>query len=93
MTTFDLLYTQKDAPEYLKDLAYKFKQGITAYKSQKFDEAITIFTETLELEWQRFPELKGKKTNPSEIYIKRCQEFKELPPPPEWDGVYTLTSK
>lgn len=93
VTTFDLLYTQKDAPEYLKDLAYKFKKGITAYKSQRFDEAITIFTETLELEWQRFPELKGKKTNPSEIYIKRCQEFKELPPPPEWDGVYTLTSK
>lgn len=93
VTTFDLLWSKKGAPEYLQELAHKFKIGIDAYKTQKFDEAITIFKQTLELEWQRFPELKGKKTNPSEIYIKRCEEFKQLPPPPEWDGVYTLTSK
>ena len=93
VTTFDLLWSNDNPPEYLVELAQKFKLGITAYKSQNFDEAIRIFKETLELEWKRFPDLKGKKTNPSEIYIKRCEEFKALPPPPEWDGVYTLTSK
>lgn len=93
VTTYDLLGTKKDAPEYLLRLASMFKEGIGLYKAQKFDEAIAIFKQTLELEWQRYPELKGKKTNPSEIYIGRCEEFKKLPPPPEWDGVYTLTSK
>ncbi len=93
VTTYDLLGLKKDAPEYLHELASKFKKGIEAYKAQKFDQAIALFTESLELEWQRYPELRGKKTNPSEIYLKRCEEFKKLPPPPEWDGVYTLTSK
>ena len=93
VTTFELLSTKKDAPDYLLKLATLFKEGIDLYKSQKFDEATLIFNQTLELEWQRFPELKGVKTNPSEVYLKRCEEFKQLPPPPEWDGVYTLTSK
>lgn len=93
VTTYDLLGTKKDAPEFLLRLGSMFKEGISLYKAQKFDEAIAIFQQTLELEWQRYPELKGKKTNPSEIYISRCEEFKKLPPPPEWDGVYTLTSK
>lgn len=93
VTTYDLLGLKKDAPEYLNRLSDLFKQGLTLYKNQQFDQAIALFKQTLELEWQRFPELKGKKTNPSEIYIQRCEEFKQLPPPPEWDGVYNLTSK
>jgi len=71
----------------------KFTQAVALYKAQNWDAAISLFKETLELEYQRFPELKGKKTNPSEIYIARCEEYKELPPPPDWDGSYTLTEK
>ncbi len=93
VTTYDLLGLKETAPQYLKDLSIKFKQAIDLYKSQQWDQAIALFEETLELEYQRFPGLKGKKTNPSEIYLERCKQFKELPPPPEWDGVYTLTSK
>ena len=74
-------------------LSEKFAYGISLYKSQRFAEALTVFKETLELEYQRFPELKGVKTNPSEIYIERCEEYIKLPPPPDWDGVFTLTSK
>ncbi len=93
VTTFDLLGLKATAPEYLKELSVKFKKAIGLYKDQKWDAAIALFKETLELEYQRFPDLKGVKTNPSEIYIKRCEDYKELPPPPEWDGVFTLTSK
>lgn len=93
VTTFDLLGMKSTAPDYLKELSEKFKKGIELYKAQKWDEALLIFKETLELEYQRFPDLKGVKTNPSEIYIKRCEDYKVLPPPPEWDGVFTLTSK
>ncbi len=93
VTTFDLLGVKATAPEFLIQLADKFALGISLYKEQRFDEAIEIFKQTLELEWQRFPDLKGVKTNPSEIYLKRCAEYKEIPPPPDWDGVYTLTSK
>ncbi|MBC98092.1 MAG: hypothetical protein CME63_10100 [Halobacteriovoraceae bacterium] len=93
VTTYDLLGLKETAPEFLKKLSDQFSLGISLYKEQRFDEAIVIFKETLELEWQRFPDLKGVKTNPSEIYIKRCEEYKQTPPPPNWDGVFTLTSK
>lgn len=93
VTSFDLLGIKVSAPEFLQQLAEKFSYALSLYKSQRFSEALTIFTETLELEYQRFPELKGKKTNPSEIYIERCNEYIKLPPPPGWDGVFTLTSK
>jgi adenylate cyclase len=93
VTSFDLLGLKASAPEFLQTLSEKFSYGISLYKSQRFSEALTIFGETLELEYQRFPELKGKKSNPSEIYIERCTEYVKLPPPPNWDGVFTLTSK
>ena len=93
VTTFELVGIHETAPDYLKELAVKFKEGIEAYKAQKWDEALALFKHTLELEYQRFPLLRGVKTNPSEIYIERCEAFKENPPGADWDGVFTLTSK
>lgn len=93
VTSYDLLGLKSTAPKHLLELAEKFSAAITLYKNQKWDQAIELFKVTLELEYMRFPDLKGVKTNPSEIYIKRCEDYKELPPPPEWDGVFTLTSK
>lgn len=93
VTSFDLLGLKSTAPEFLHTLAEKFTLGLSLYKSQRFTEALSVFKETLELEYERFPELKGVKTNPSEIYIERCEEYIKMPPPPDWDGVFTLTSK
>ncbi|MDC1173968.1 adenylate/guanylate cyclase domain-containing protein [Bacteriovoracaceae bacterium] len=91
--SFELIGIKETSEEYLFDLANKFDYGVKLYKEQNFTEAIDVFTDTLELEYKRFPKLKGVKTNPSEIYIQRCKDFLEIPPPPEWDGVTTLTSK
>lgn len=93
VTSFDLLGMQETADDYLKELSSTFKEALTLYKNQQFTEALELFKVTLELEYQRYPGLKGVKTNPSEIYIKRCEDYLVTPPPPEWDGVYTLTSK
>lgn len=93
VTTFDLLGAKGYCEDYLIELATKFKEGITLYKAQQWDHALIKFRETLELEYKRFPELQGKKTNPSEIYIERCEEYRRNPPAKDWDGVYTLTSK
>ncbi|MFN8370463.1 MAG: adenylate/guanylate cyclase domain-containing protein, partial [Bacteriovoracaceae bacterium] len=92
VTTFELLGEKGKTDKLLVELLTKFNQGIALYKAQKWDEAIKTFTATLELEYQRFPMLKHK-TNPSKIYIERCETFKNNPPPANWDGVYTLTEK
>jgi adenylate cyclase len=93
VTSFDLLWNKENAPDLLRKLSVLFEEGLSLYKSKRWDEALSVFEETVELEYERFPALKGVKTNPSEIYIERCKQYMESPPPHDWDGVYTLTSK
>ncbi|MFZ9001652.1 MAG: CHASE2 domain-containing protein [Bacteriovoracaceae bacterium] len=93
VTTYELMGFLNEAESNLKDLKDHFEKGLELYKNEKWDEAISEFKKSLECEWKRFPELKGVKTNPSEVYIKRCEIYKETPPPSDWGGVFTLTSK
>lgn len=93
VTTYDLLGISGKIDSNLVELKDRFHEGLALYKQMEWDRAMTAFEASLECEYKRFPELKGKKTNPSEIYIERCKEFKANPPGDDWDGVYTLTKK
>ena len=93
VTTYDLLGEVGKTEEDLLTLQNLFHEALHLYKNQKWDEAIEGFNKSLEYENKRFPDLEGKKTNPSLVYIDRCNQFKENPPPEKWDGVFTLTSK
>ena len=93
VTTFDLLDSEEACEQNLRDLKEEFEKGLVLYKEMKWDEAIAQFNKSLVFENIRFPELEGQKTNPSLVYIDRCEEYKKNPPPADWDGVYVLTSK
>jgi len=93
VTSYDLLGLKESAPEHLRTLKEMFEKGLKLYKSQDFTHALESFNVALECEYLRYPDLKGVKTNPSEIYIQRCEEYILNPPGTDWDGVYTLTSK
>lgn len=61
-------------------LANLSAQGFTAYRERRWDEAIALYS--------NLP--------PSELrhtFIERCVHFRATPPPPDWDGVFVLTSK
>lgn len=92
VTTFDLLDFANSSNSILLELKNHFEKGLKHYLAQEWDLALASFTQALEWENKRFPELE-EKANPSKIYIERCQQFKELPPPPDWDGVYVLKHK
>lgn len=93
VTTFDLLGLKgRTAPALIK-LKEEFHKGLALYKNMQWDEAIAQFEVSLELEYERYPDLKGKKTNPSLVYIDRCKAYKDNPPPDDWGGVFVLTSK
>lgn len=66
----------------------QMKQGFEAafqlYQAKRFKEALDGFKAVLEIT----PTDKA-----SEIYIERCQNFIESPPPEDWDGVYVMTKK
>ena len=66
------------------DFITHFEQGLRAYRARHFDEAVAHFERTLQLK----PE-----DQPSILFIQRCQILKSSPPPEDWDGVWTMSSK
>jgi adenylate cyclase len=62
----------------------RFEAGVELYKQRKWDECIVQFTRIL----ARRPDDAG-----ASRYIDACQEFKEFPPPDEWQGALELVEK
>jgi len=89
---YEIMGRKEHIEDYEIEIGKKFTEALDLYKNQKWDEASVIFESLIEEEWKRVPELKHK-TNPSKVYLERCEFFKENPPGEDWDGVYTLTEK
>lgn len=86
---FELLSEKGKLDEVHTKVLPIFHEGLEYYNSQKWDKANKAFTESDQLEDMFLT----RPTNPSRVYIERCQFFKENPPGDDWDGVWTLTSK
>ena len=76
-------------PEKYKKILPAYHEALALYQNQEWTKAIEAFKASDDLE-DMFP---GRKTNPSRIYIPRCEHFLSNPPGDKWDGVWTLTSK
>jgi adenylate cyclase len=75
-------------PEVAK-MAGLYSQGLESFYKQEWDKAIELLMESDKLE----PYRSFAKITPSKKIIGYCQQFKENPPGPGWDGVRGLTSK
>jgi adenylate cyclase len=73
-----------DVPEIQHQIAKGFARGISLYKKQQWDEAIYVFEDIMTV----YPDFYA-----AHVYIERCLDLKRNPPPPEWDGVYVMTTK
>jgi len=65
-------------------LLMNFSMAISAYRQQRFSDAITLFENVLKIQ----PNDKC-----SQIYIKRCVNMQRNPPAKDWDGVYIMSKK
>lgn len=54
------------------------------YKLMKFSEAKALFLKALECD---------ASDSPSKVYIERCTYYIDNPPPEDWDGAFTMTTK
>ena len=61
-----------------------YQRGMTAYRTQHWNDAIAAFRNAL----TRHPD-----DGPSQILLDRCLYYKDNPPPDDWDGVWTLKHK
>ncbi len=65
-------------------IVVEYSHAMEAYLNQDWREATTRFSQLL----TKYPG-----DGPSQILWKRCKEFGENPPKPDWDGVYQMSSK
>ena len=80
---YEILCEKKDAAT-VQPLVQHFEAGISLYKQARWDDAIATFQKVMEIR----PD-----DPPAKLYLTRCQELKENPPPQPWDGVFTMTRK
>lgn len=80
---YELLGKRKNS-EQLYSFVKVFEEGLAQYRRCQWDEAISCFKKAIEIR---------SGDRPSELYIKRCNEFKKNPPEKGWDGGHTMTEK
>jgi adenylate cyclase len=61
-----------------------FEAGVRAYRARQWEEAISCFMQVLHL---------APEDRPTKVYVQRCQEYQQMAPTQDWDGVYNLTEK
>lgn len=66
------------------DVIDVYLKGLEAYKDRRWDDGITFFSNALEID---------SSDGPSKVYLDRCREFKDHPPPDDWDGIFTMRTK
>lgn len=67
-------------PAAAEELAQISQLAFAHYLHREWDQAIALYAR-LPLETVR------------DVFTQRCEAFRKTPPPPDWDGVHTLTSK
>jgi len=61
-----------------------YTTGLYAYRARDWEKAIWFFNAALEIE----PD-----DAPAKTMLERCNEYKENPPPKDWDGAFTMKTK
>ncbi|MEZ4872606.1 MAG: adenylate/guanylate cyclase domain-containing protein [Bdellovibrionales bacterium] len=71
-------------PQPIVDIVEHFNQGFALYHEKKFKEAIDCFSKALDI---------NPEDGPSKLYLERCDDYIQSPPPEDWDGVFVMTTK
>jgi adenylate cyclase len=82
---YEILAKKSDSiSETKKKVIEKYMEGLSAYKERRWEDGIRLFSEAIETDGTE---------QPSRVYLERCRQFKDNPPPVDWDGIFTLKSK
>jgi adenylate cyclase len=81
---YELLSLVKTASADQQALAGDFHDALAEYRKRNWAQAREAFQSLL----ARFPH-----DGPAKLYLERCETLSKNPPPADWDGVYTMTTK
>jgi len=81
---YQLVGESSNVSDKYKEAISYFHKGLQLYKRQQWDAAIEAFQIVTAME---------KDIHAAELYIERSSDLKSNPPPPDWDGVFTMKTK
>ncbi|MFQ5451399.1 MAG: CHASE2 domain-containing protein [Nitrospinaceae bacterium] len=81
---YELLGKKGEKNGNMLEILPHFNQGIKHYTRRQWAEGIACFEKALEID---------DHDGPSLTYRERCIAFQTNPPPRDWDGVFSMTSK
>jgi adenylate cyclase len=81
---YELIDEKSTARPELFEVIDIFHQGLEAFELREWEKARGLFKQALKLQ----PD-----DGPSEAFLKRAQAYIKEPPPANWDGVFSLTTK
>ena len=81
---FELMAASGKLPPEKKELRKEYEKGLSLYRAMEFKKAEAAFASALTM---------APEDGPSRVYIDRCRAYLKEPPPPDWDRVFTMTSK
>ena len=84
VTVYQLLARKGQTNGIRADLMSHFAKGLQAYRAGNYSTARDAFKLCTSID----PE-----DGPSITYLKRCERYISNPPPPDWDGVFSLDEK
>ncbi len=75
---------EKGISEDMQRVLELFRGGFEAYLGQSWAQALNYFEQALAIR---------PNDGPSKRYVQRCRLYVQKPPAPDWDGVFTMTTK
>ncbi len=84
VVVFELLARKGQVDEQKRRIVERYLEGLAAYKIRNFSTAWARFSEAAALD---------PSDGPSRVYLERSANYRQTPPPADWDGVYEMTSK
>jgi len=84
ITVHQILGYQGSTAQNLLEAADLYNKGLYAYRNQEWNRAIIHFNAALAV---------VSDDGPSRTMLARCNAYKKTPPPTDWNGAHTMTSK
>jgi adenylate cyclase len=81
---YEVIETSADASEALRERMSLFHKAHDLFESRNWKDAEEIFNRILRM---------APTDGPSQLFLARCQQFRESPPKSDWDGVFNFTEK
>lgn len=92
VTVYEIVGLRSEANAKTLRCVRLFEMALNEYYDHKFEDAHELFRQSARLEPNQ-PDMPGVYTNPSLIFLERCEYMLKTPPEPEWDGVYVMRQK